>query len=33
MINPRHPAYEAVKLEVVRDFSFDARMMKMPATG
>lgn len=28
MINPRHPAYAEVKLEIVRDFSFDARMFK-----
>jgi hypothetical protein len=33
MINPRHPAYDDVKLEIVRDFSFDARMMKVSATG
>jgi RES domain-containing protein len=33
MINPRHPAYEEVKLDIVRDFRFDARMMRFAATG
>ena len=31
LINPRHPAYDDVKLDIVRDFSFDARMMKFSA--
>jgi RES domain-containing protein len=28
VINPEHPAYHHVKLNVVREFSFDARMFK-----
>ena len=28
IINPNHPAYNDVKLKVIRDFSFDARMFK-----
>lgn len=28
VINPLHPAYERVRLEVVRPFSFDPRMFK-----
>lgn len=28
LINPRHPAYQDIKLEIVRDFTFDARMFK-----
>jgi RES domain-containing protein len=28
VINPLHPAYKDVKLKVVRDFTFDARMYK-----
>lgn len=26
LINPLHPAYQNIKLNIVRDFSFDARM-------
>jgi len=29
VINPVHPAYRDVKLEIVREFSFDARMFKL----
>jgi hypothetical protein len=32
MIKPRHPAYDEVKLDIVRDFRFDASMMKFSAT-
>ncbi len=28
LINPMHPAYQHVKLSVIRDFTFDARMFK-----
>jgi RES domain-containing protein len=28
VINPAHPAYQQVKLEIVRTFSFDPRMFK-----
>lgn len=28
VINPRHPAYRDIRLEVVRAFTFDARMFK-----
>jgi RES domain-containing protein len=28
VINPRHPVYQGVKLEIVREFTFDARMFK-----
>jgi len=28
VINPRHPAYRELKLAIMRDFSFDARMFK-----
>jgi RES domain-containing protein len=31
LINPRHTAYQNIKLEVVRDFTFDARMFKFRA--
>jgi RES domain-containing protein len=30
VLNPRHPAYLDIKLEIVRQFSFDARMFKAP---
>lgn len=29
VINPRHPAYARIKLEVIRDFSFDSRMFPL----
>jgi RES domain-containing protein len=29
-INPRHPAYRDIRLAIVRDFTFDARMFKAP---
>ena len=29
VLNPRHPAYGDVRLEVVREFTFDARMFKV----
>lgn len=28
VLNPRHPAYRDIQLEIVRDFAFDARMFK-----
>lgn len=28
LINPAHPAYASVELDIVRDFTFDARMFK-----
>jgi RES domain-containing protein len=28
LINPRHPAYRDIRLAIVRDFTFDARMVK-----
>lgn len=28
VLNPRHPAYRDIRLEIVRDFAFDARMFK-----
>ena len=28
VINPAHPAYPDVRLDIVRDFTFDARMFK-----
>jgi RES domain-containing protein len=31
VLNPRHPAYRDIRLEIVRDFAFDARMFKVPA--
>ena len=30
VINPRHPAYQDIRLEIVRAFAFDARMFKAP---
>lgn len=30
VINPRHPAYQDIRLEIVREFTFDARMFKTP---
>lgn len=30
VINPRHPAYRDIELQVVRAFTFDARMFKAP---
>jgi RES domain-containing protein len=29
VLNPRHPAYRDIRLEIVREFAFDARMFKM----
>jgi RES domain-containing protein len=29
MINPLHPRYREIRLKIVRDFSFDARMWNM----
>ena len=29
ILNPAHPAYKQVRLAIVRDFSFDARMFKV----
>lgn len=28
VINPRHPAYKDIRLDIVREFAFDARMFK-----
>lgn len=30
VINPRHPAYRDIRLEIVRAFTFDARMFRAP---
>jgi len=30
VLNPRHPAYTDIQLEIVREFTFDARMFKAP---
>lgn len=30
LINPRHPAYRDIRLAIVRDFAFNARMFKAP---
>ena len=30
VLNPRHPAYRDIRLEIVREFTFDARMFKSP---
>lgn len=29
VLNPRHPAYQDIRLDIVREFAFDARMFKM----
>ena len=28
VINPRHPAYRDIRVEIMRAFTFDARMIK-----
>jgi RES domain-containing protein len=28
VLNPRHPAYQDIRLKIVREFAFDARMFK-----
>ena len=30
VLNPRHPAYRDIRLQIVREFTFDARMYKTP---
>jgi RES domain-containing protein len=30
LVNPRHPGYRDIRLAIVRDFAFDARMFKAP---
>lgn len=30
VLSPLHPAYRDIRLEIVREFSFDARMFKAP---
>ena len=30
VLNPRHPAFRDIRLEIAREFTFDARMFKSP---